>query len=86
MQVPDYVVSYKTHLTQLIEAHGRDAAMEWIVGGQYTQIGILESSVLRTLGLRPGDTVVDIGCGSGRLPFTFERLSLRSVYRDGHPG
>jgi ubiquinone/menaquinone biosynthesis C-methylase UbiE len=44
--------------------------MEWIVGGQYAQIGILESSALITLGLRPEHTLVDVGCGSGRLPFS----------------
>jgi len=69
MQVPDYVVSYKSHLARLIEAHGRDAAMEWIVGGQYAQIGILESSALITLGLQRDHTLVDVGCGSGRLPY-----------------
>jgi hypothetical protein len=69
MRVPDYVASYKKHLAHLVEVHGREAAMEWVVGGQYSQIGILESSALRTLDLRPEDTLVDIGCGSGRLPF-----------------
>lgn len=69
MQVPDYVASYQQHLNHLIQCHGRELAMEWIVGGQYAQIGILESSALRALGLQPGHTLVDIGCGSGRLPF-----------------
>jgi SAM-dependent methyltransferase len=83
MKVPDHVVSYKTHLARLVEAHGRDAAMEWIVGGQYTQIGILESSALRTLGLRPNDTLVDIGCGSGRLPYMLkDYLSGRFIGTD----
>jgi ubiquinone/menaquinone biosynthesis C-methylase UbiE len=54
---------------RLVEAHGRIGAMEWIVGGQYDQIGILESSALITLGLKRGDTLIDVGCGSGRLPF-----------------
>jgi len=72
MKVPDYVVSYKSHLARLVEAHGRDAAMEWIVGGQYSQIGILESSALRTIGLQPSHTLIDIGCGSGRLPFSLK--------------
>ncbi|HEY4989382.1 MAG TPA: class I SAM-dependent methyltransferase [Opitutaceae bacterium] len=67
MQVPDYVASYKASLASLIASWGREKAMELIVGGQYEQIGILESSALLTLGLRPGDCVVDVGCGSGRL-------------------
>ena len=41
--------------------------MDLIVGGQSKAIGILEHSVLATLGLRPTDTIVDVGCGSGRL-------------------
>jgi SAM-dependent methyltransferase len=83
MNVPDYVVSYKSHLARLVEAHGRDAAMEWIVGGQYAQIGILESSALRTLGLQPSDTLIDIGCGSGRLPFSLkDYLSGRFIGTD----
>ena len=69
MIVPDYVQSYQKVLAGLVAAHGRDHAMEWIVGGQYSQIGILESSALITLGLKPNHTLVDIGTGSGRLPF-----------------
>jgi SAM-dependent methyltransferase len=69
MQVPDYITSYKAHFARLVEVHGREAAMEQIVGGQYAQIGILEGSALITLGLERYHTVVDVGCGSGRLPF-----------------
>lgn len=69
MNVPSYVQSYRAHLNHLLQIHSRDDAMAWIVGGQYEQIGILESSLLRTLGLQPGHTLVDIGSGSGRLPW-----------------
>ena len=65
---PDSARSYEVHLENLIQAHGRDVAMELVVGGQYRQIGILETSALITLGLQPDDTLVDVGCGSGRLP------------------
>src|ERR1700730_8539613 len=69
MQLPDYyVTSYKSHLARLIEEHGRDAAMEQLVGGKYDEIGIIESSALITLGLEREHTLVDVGCGSGRLP------------------
>lgn len=81
MQVPDYVASYQAHLAHLIQAHGREAAMEWIVGGQYAQIGILESSALLSLGLQPSHTLVDIGCGSGRLPY-----ALRHYLQGGFLG
>jgi SAM-dependent methyltransferase len=69
MQAPDYVSAYKAHLSRLIGAHGRDAAMELVVGGEYLQVGILESSALITLGLQRHHTLVDVGCGSGRLPY-----------------
>jgi ubiquinone/menaquinone biosynthesis C-methylase UbiE len=83
MLVPDYVSAYKSHLARLIEAHGREAAMEWIVGGQYAQIGVLESSALITLGLQRNHTLVDVGCGSGRLPYTLrEYLSGSFVGTD----
>lgn len=69
MQIPNYVLAYKASLTALIASQGREKAMETIVGGQYREIGILESSALQTLGLGREDFVVDVGCGSGRLAF-----------------
>ncbi|PTY04981.1 class I SAM-dependent methyltransferase [Opitutaceae bacterium EW11] len=65
-------------MAQLVHAHGREAAMDLVVGGQYRQIGLLESSALITLGLQREHTLIDIGCGSGRLPF-----ALRD-YLSGH--
>jgi ubiquinone/menaquinone biosynthesis C-methylase UbiE len=69
MLAPDYALSYRTLFARLVAAHGRDAAMAWVVGGEYDQIGILESSALISLGLRPPHSLIDVGCGSGRLPF-----------------
>ena len=79
MITPDNARSYELHLEKLIQAHGRDVAMELVVGGQYHQIGILETSALITLGLQPDDTVVDVGCGSGRLP-AYLKSYLRGKY------
>lgn len=66
-------------LSSLIAKHGRDSAMEYVVGGQYLEIGILESSLLQTLGLQTTDTLVDVGCGSGRLPYAL-RSYLKGLY------
>ncbi|MBC7369247.1 MAG: class I SAM-dependent methyltransferase [Undibacterium sp.] len=67
MEVPDYIRSYEKLLDDLVAQHGREEAMSLIVGGQYRAIGLLESSALLTHGLRPEHSVVDVGCGSGRL-------------------
>ena len=67
MEVPNYVNAYEELLDQLIAAHGREQAMSLIVGGQYREMGILESSALFTHGLKAEHNVVDVGCGSGRL-------------------
>lgn len=63
----DYIASYQRVLADLIRTHGEERAMDVIVGGQSEAIGMLEFSVLRTLGLQPEHTVVDVGSGSGRL-------------------
>jgi len=44
-----------------------DAALEAAVGGEFIAVGKLEFSLLRSLGLKEGHSVVDVGCGSGRL-------------------
>ncbi|MEO6245335.1 MAG: class I SAM-dependent methyltransferase [Opitutaceae bacterium] len=67
MNRPDYLASYQATLAHLTALHGEEVAMDLIVGGQSNAIGILEFSTLRTLGLQAEHTVIDIGCGSGRL-------------------
>ena len=38
-----------------------------VVEGDYEQVGRWELSLLLKEGLKPGDTIVDFGCGTGRL-------------------
>jgi SAM-dependent methyltransferase len=46
---------------------GHAAAMEIGVGGDFERFGRLEADLLVHLGLREGNCVIDVGCGSGRL-------------------
>lgn len=72
MPIRDYQATYERHLAKLIDEHGRERAMELVVGGKYHESGRLEAWALRQLGLRPENSVVDVGCGSGRLALGLE--------------
>ncbi len=52
---------------------GYEAAMRRVVGGEYEGAGKIEAALLRQLGLKEGDFVVDVGCGSGRLSSALSR-------------
>ncbi len=60
-------LSYRAHVESLEKRLNTDKALSQAVGGEFVAIGRLEFFLLRSLGLKPGHTVVDIGCGSGRL-------------------
>jgi ubiquinone/menaquinone biosynthesis C-methylase UbiE len=45
----------------------KNDAHEAAVGGDFETVGKLEFALLRQLGLQPHWSVVDVGCGSGRL-------------------
>ena len=69
---PYFVRAYVEHTKRLLESWGsREGALQAAVGSatpeDYEMIGKLEKALLIYAGLRPDDTLVDIGCGSGRL-------------------
>lgn len=63
-----YLSSYEKQLAEMLEEFDENKAFETVVGGYYEEVGNLEVSLLKTLGLKPTDTIVDVGTGSGRLP------------------
>jgi ubiquinone/menaquinone biosynthesis C-methylase UbiE len=62
-----FVEEYERLVAQLIEKYPIDEAMSLAVGGLYQKIGTIEADVLRYAGLTNGMSVIDLGCGSGRL-------------------
>lgn len=52
----------------MYQAHAARSSEEESVGGDsFELIGLMERSLLEMEGLRPTDTLVDVGCGVGRL-------------------
>jgi len=53
--------------------------MSAAVGGDFTAVGKLEYYLLLQNGLKDNHTILDIGCGSGRLAYQLRKF-LKGVY------
>ncbi|SVE36920.1 uncharacterized protein METZ01_LOCUS489774, partial [marine metagenome] len=59
---------YRRHFQSLASDQREEKnAAELAVGGDFERIGKIEFEILRKFGLETHHSVVDIGCGSGRL-------------------
>ena len=62
-----FVQDYERLVADLLAQYPVDEAMSRAVGGDYESVGVLERAVLAHAGLRNGQRLIDLGCGSGRL-------------------
>jgi SAM-dependent methyltransferase len=69
MNQPAHRSNYQKHIDGLLERHGETQAMSLAVGGEFEAIGLLEYYLLLQNGLQENHTIIDVGCGSGRLAF-----------------
>jgi ubiquinone/menaquinone biosynthesis C-methylase UbiE len=75
-----FVEDYERLVLSLLKQHSLDEAMSRAVGGDYETIGRIEVDILRYAGLREGMSIVDIGCGSGRLASSLTKTEMRLDY------
>lgn len=62
-----FLRDYRQLVRTLIAEHPLPQAMSLAVGGSYEALGEVEKQLLIGLGLEPGHSLLDVGCGSGRL-------------------
>lgn len=69
MGLPNFQETYNKLVGELLKTNNTEKAMSAAVGGEFSAIGELEYALLLQLGLEKHHTVVDVGCGSGRLSY-----------------
>ena len=62
-----FIEEYEHLVHEMIATMPLDEAMAAAVGGSYSEIGCIERDLLMWAGLCDGMSVIDLGCGSGRL-------------------
>jgi 2-polyprenyl-3-methyl-5-hydroxy-6-metoxy-1,4-benzoquinol methylase len=73
---PHFVKDYESFVEMLLANFPEHEAMSHAVGGAYEETGGKERAILEYAGLRSGMSLVDIGCGSGRLATALRDLPL----------
>ncbi len=68
-----FVRDYRRTVTKLLARFPVDEAMSQAVGGNYEHYGAIECALLRYAGLRDNMSLIDFGCGSGRLAWALGR-------------
>jgi SAM-dependent methyltransferase len=59
--------AYRRWVQQAKSGRSRADAMKWATGAQFEAYGQIEADILRFFGLRDDATLIDVGCGAGRL-------------------
>jgi len=62
-----FVEDYERYVSSLIASHPIDEAMSLAVGGSYEETGAIEAAILKAYNVNSSSSIVDLGCGSGRL-------------------
>jgi SAM-dependent methyltransferase len=77
-----FVKDYEAFVKMLLANFPRDEAMSHAVGGAYEETGRKERAILEYAGLKAGMSLVDVGCGSGRLSSALDDLPLTYLGTD----
>lgn len=74
--LPHYVRDYRRHVKSLLATKGESSAMELAVGGEFHSFGIALKDFVVQCGLKDSMTLIDVGCGSGRMAYALRRMNI----------
>ena len=77
----DLRLSYPDYVRKLFDELSEDEAAEAAVGGDYRFMGEHLVGFLLELGLKAGDYLIDVGCGSGRVASALSQTDLANDVR-----
>lgn len=82
---PHYVHDYNKVVGDLIRSLPESTAMARAVGGEFHSFGVALKSLVIQCGLKDGMTLVDVGCGSGRLAVALRQMNIAYLGTDVVP-
>ena len=68
--------SYPDRVKELLKQMPEDEAMSVAVGGDYEFMGSHLVNVLKSYGLKSGDYLVEVGCGSGSVAYALSSSDM----------
>jgi ubiquinone/menaquinone biosynthesis C-methylase UbiE len=74
-----FVEDYQRFVDYLVANHPLEEAMSIAVGGNYETTGHIEADIMGYAGLKNGMSLLDLGCGSGRLAWALGQ-SMEIIY------
>ncbi len=75
-----FVEDYEKHVARLIKSYPIDTAMSLAVGGDFDAIGAIERDIIFYAGLHDDMSLIDLGCGSGRLASALSASKVKINY------
>lgn len=75
-----FVEDYTNHVRDLLNIYPRDEAMSLAVGGEWVRLGEMLADFMIHQKVSNGSSVLDFGCGSGRLAYFLSRKIDLDLY------